>query len=362
MTNRIWPVDAVAGAPAYSGRALRQTQAPFVAGATAARPLGGYSGVRPGTPASTLVVSPTAWTVRPHGGVLDVQTAAEAGPYTYAIDTAVSGTVTAADSSNPRVDIVYVRVTDSAEDGAAPGVAGNVTVGYLAGNPAPVPTAPAPPARSIVLGRVNVPKAGSGNPTASWVAPYSTSTGGTLYVNTATELTPALALVFPPKARAVALDAELAYEVRTVNGVRTWVIAGAEERFAHFLIRADGVPDGGPIQTGSIYAPPSNNESVNAEFAAFTGSDGRVSLTGTEFTVVYNLVMPRRTTSRGFLQVVNVATGEVLGRGAFTGEDYGTMTTTFRMPSGSGVIRFSFVKFTGDLSNVTGSIRIRRHA
>jgi hypothetical protein len=182
MANRLWPADAISGAPAYSGRALRQTQSPFTAGATPARPLGARSGVRPGTSTATVTATATAWTCGPHAGLLDVETAAEAGPYTYAVDTSVTGAITASNASNPRVDLIYVQVTDAAEDGAAPGQPAVVTVGYLAGTASASPVAPALPARSIGLARINVPKTGGGNPTVQWIAPYAVGAGGLLPV------------------------------------------------------------------------------------------------------------------------------------------------------------------------------------
>ena len=177
MTNRIWPADAINGAPAYSGRALRQTQAPFLTGATSTRPLGARSGVRPGTSTATVTATATAWTCRAHAGVLDVMTAAESGPYTYAVDAAVSGTVDPSNASNPRTDIVYVQLSDAAEEGT-PGQPPAVTVGYKAGVAGPTAVVPSPPVRSIVLAQINVPKTGGGNPTVTWVAPYASSAGG----------------------------------------------------------------------------------------------------------------------------------------------------------------------------------------
>lgn len=187
MVNRSWPLDAVSGAPVYSGRALRQTQvAPFVVGATSGRPLGGRSGIRPGTSTSLVTATSTVWTVGAHAGVLDVQGAAEAGPYGYAVDASVSGSVTAANASNPRVDIVYVQLADPAEgDGTTtPGI----TVGYLAGTAAATPVAPATPARSLVLSQINVPKSGGGSPSVTFVAAYTVAAGGTLPVDTLTNL------------------------------------------------------------------------------------------------------------------------------------------------------------------------------
>lgn len=177
MVNRSWPLDAVSGAPVYSGRALRQSlMAPVLGGATAGRPLGGRSGVRPGTSVATVSATSTAWSCGAHAGVLDVQSAGESGPYGYAVDATVSGSVTAANASNPRVDIVYVQLSDPAEgDGTTtPGV----TVGYLAGTAAATPVAPTKPARSLVLAQINVPKSGGGNPTVTWVASYSAASGG----------------------------------------------------------------------------------------------------------------------------------------------------------------------------------------
>jgi len=223
LTNRLWPADAVGGSPAYSGRALRQTQSPFVAGATAARPLGARSGVRPGTSTGTVNATSTTWYCNPHAGVLDVQTAAEAGPYTYAVDSTVSGAIVASNASNPRTDIVFAQVTDAAEDGAAPGQAPVVTIGYLAGTASASAPAPAAPARSIVLARINVPKTGGGNPTVTWVAPYAVGAGGILPVKTATELTTALAATLGVSARATAIDDGALYEVRLVDSAPAWV-------------------------------------------------------------------------------------------------------------------------------------------
>lgn len=168
MTITVWPVDAVAGAPAYSGRMLRQTLSVFLPMGDPSRPLGARSGVRAGTPASTGSATSTTWSCGSHAGVLDVEAAANAGPYAYAVDAAVSGALNAADASNARTDLVYAQLTDPAEDG---GATPQVQILYLAGTPAGTPVAPATPARSMSLFWVNVPKVGGGNPTVTWVAP-----------------------------------------------------------------------------------------------------------------------------------------------------------------------------------------------
>lgn len=171
MVARLYPADSVGGAPAYSGRALRQTQAPFLAGATAARPLGAMSGVRPGTPSSTVTATSTTWTVTPFAGIIDAEAAAIAGPYAFAFDANVTGAVTAAGGS-ARVDSLSVRVNDGAEgDGTV--IAPFADIVYtLSGS--------ALPARSFVLANINVPATGGGAPSVTWVAPYAVAAGGVL--------------------------------------------------------------------------------------------------------------------------------------------------------------------------------------
>jgi hypothetical protein len=94
----------------------------------------------------------------------------------------VSGALNAADASNPRTDIVYVQVSDPSEgDGTS---VPKVARGYLAGTPSATPATPATPARSFVIAQINVPKAGGGNPTVTWVAPYAGAAGAPLYVPT----------------------------------------------------------------------------------------------------------------------------------------------------------------------------------
>lgn len=170
MTISVWPVNAVSGAPLYAGRMLRQTQmAPLAVLGNTARPLGGLSGVRSGTPTTTVTATSTTWTCKPHAGILDAESAAEAGPYGYAVDANVTGVVTAANASNPRVDLIYARLSDPAEsDGSS---VPQVEILYLAGTAASNPSAPATPARGSALAWINVPVSGGGSPTVTWVAP-----------------------------------------------------------------------------------------------------------------------------------------------------------------------------------------------
>jgi hypothetical protein len=181
MTARVWPADAVGGAPLYSGRALRQLLGSLITGGTAARPLGGRTGVTPGTPSNTVTATTSTWSVKTHSGCMDVEASVIAGTYIYAFDTAVSGSMNAADATNPRIDLISVQLSDPAEsDGSStPGV----SVVYTAGTAAASPAVPAAPARSLVLARLTVPAAGGGSPAVSWVAPYTVASGGVIPVS-----------------------------------------------------------------------------------------------------------------------------------------------------------------------------------
>jgi hypothetical protein len=185
MAARVWPVDAVTGAPSYTGRALRQTSvSPFVAMGSTSRPLGGVSGVRPGTPASIVSATSTTWTVTPFPGVIDGEAAAIAGTYAYSFDTNQTGSVTAA-AGSARIDRLDVQVSDPAEsDGTStPGIA----IVYTAGTPGSG-VAPAAPSRTHPLAQINVPASGGGSPTVTWTASYFAAPGGFVEFTTLTAL------------------------------------------------------------------------------------------------------------------------------------------------------------------------------
>jgi hypothetical protein len=257
MGITVWPVDAVGGAPEYSGRDLRQALSPALAGATAARPLGALSGVRPGTPADTVEVSGSTWTCHPHAGVIDGQSAAEAGPYWYAVDADVTGPVDAANATNPRQDLIYARISDPAEsDGSTDP---EVEILYLAGTAASSPTPPATPARSIPLAVLNVPKAGGGATTVTWVAPYMAAPGGFVYVRNATERA-ALAAAWAPTAENPLVvwrgDADPGREHEYTTNGTDWL--------------AIGVVRGETLETKTYSIGSTTNIAVTTELAAAT--------------------------------------------------------------------------------------------
>ncbi|TFD09828.1 hypothetical protein E3T26_14465 [Cryobacterium sp. TMT1-21] len=181
MVDTLHPVDSIANVPLFNGRQLRQLNAVAFGGATAARPLGGRSGVRPGTSVNTVTATATTWTCGPFAGAADVEAAAEAGLVSFALDAAASGAIAAANASYPRSDLVYVQIDIPVEDGSAVPV---VTRKYVAG-----PTVsstpsdpPLPVSRAYAIARINVPIAGGGSPTVTWIAPYAVAAGGVLPV------------------------------------------------------------------------------------------------------------------------------------------------------------------------------------
>ena len=175
MTVVGFPLNAVTGAPAYTGEDMRLALSALEFGANAARPLGVRSGVRIGTPTTTASASGFTWTVANHSGIVDVQTSATAGGYLYAITAPETGAITAANATHPRRDILTIRVDDPQED--ATGIP-LIAVGYTAGTAAATPTVPATPARSMVLARIDTPASGGGDPTVTWLAPVAVAAGG----------------------------------------------------------------------------------------------------------------------------------------------------------------------------------------
>lgn len=177
MTITVWPVDAVSGAPSYTGRMLRQTANALWA-PNGARPLGARYGVVAGTSTGIVTATSTTWSCGVHRGVLDLEANAVEGAYAYSVDAAVSGALAAADSTYSRIDIVYVQLSDpAAGDGTT---TPSVQVLYQAGTPAASPVAPTTPARSMVLAQITVPKAGGGAPSVTFVAPFTVALGGIL--------------------------------------------------------------------------------------------------------------------------------------------------------------------------------------
>jgi hypothetical protein len=181
-----WPLDSTDGiTPTYTGRSLRLAQvSPFLAGATADRPFGVHSGVRPGTSPDTVTVSGSTWTVHPCAGVIDPHLSASAGPYSWAVAEPESGTVPAASQVYTRWDQVYLVIDDPAETDSE--VTPTARIEYRVGEPAATPARPTAPERSLLLARIIVPPAGAA-PSVVWEALYLAAASAPIRVRSTTE-------------------------------------------------------------------------------------------------------------------------------------------------------------------------------
>jgi hypothetical protein len=176
-------INASGGAPAYSAAELRRLLA--LATAYNGRNLGGTPGVRPG--GNQLNVSLAGSTITVETGLALVEDSgftSTRGPYWVAVETAATLDLDAADATNPRKDIVYLRVYDDDEDSSGDRQA---IPEYLAGTAAPSPAEPSLPDGSIKLATIDVPASGGGSPVVTMNFAYTVANGGILPVRTTTE-------------------------------------------------------------------------------------------------------------------------------------------------------------------------------
>jgi hypothetical protein len=186
MTITVGPVNAVTGAPSYTGKTFRQILGAALFGSTSSRPLGARSGVRIGTPTTTVSVSGSTVTIAPHQGIIDLQASAAAGPYLYANDANTTLTLNAPHATLTRIDLITARIDDPAEsDGSSvPAVVFVYTAGTASGSP----VAPSPAtSRELTLATVTVPASGGGSAVVTWAAPYAATSGGFIPVRNTTE-------------------------------------------------------------------------------------------------------------------------------------------------------------------------------
>ena len=159
-------------------------------GGGSGRQLGGRSGFRVGTPGNVLSATSTTWTLGPCAAIIDPGAATHQGMYGWSNDSNVTGTVTAADATYARKDIVYIQINDSTSgDGS-----GEVTYApkYMAGSASSAPVSPwddpvKKPPRSFLVGTITVPPAGGGSPSVQRNQAVYVSAGASLPVFTGGE-------------------------------------------------------------------------------------------------------------------------------------------------------------------------------
>ncbi|MFG1839115.1 hypothetical protein ACGFH8_11850 [Micromonospora sp. NPDC049175] len=176
-------IDASGGAPSYTAAKMRQGLA--LALMYDGRALGARSGVRAGGTGLTASLASSTITVQPGVGCIDPGLSTPQGPYWVAIPAAETHTLAAADASNPRKDIVILRVYDHTEDSSGLRLA---RTEYIAGVANPSPVRPTLLPGMLRLATIDVPKVGSGSAVVTNDAPYTVAAGGILPVRAAGDI------------------------------------------------------------------------------------------------------------------------------------------------------------------------------
>src|SRR5262245_16109456 len=115
MTAVAWPINATAGAPSYRARQYPNTAAAMKMWGGVL--LGVRQGIRPmgGTAANAGTLSGSTITVNLHAGEVSPTWATVTGTYDVALTVIETFSLTPADATNPRKDIVIGRVYDNDE-------------------------------------------------------------------------------------------------------------------------------------------------------------------------------------------------------------------------------------------------------
>ncbi|MEU1240034.1 hypothetical protein ABZ388_06715 [Micromonospora parva] len=181
MADPLW-INASSGAPAYSANELRQAMA--LALYYDNRLMGARQGVRPGGGQLGVSVAGSTITVQPGVACVDPGLSTPQGPYWVAIPTAETHTLAAADATNPRKDIVILRVYDHDEDSSGLRLA---RTEYLVGTPSPTPAEPGNEG-GMPLATLSVPQVGGGSTVVTPTAPLTVASGGILPVRAASDI------------------------------------------------------------------------------------------------------------------------------------------------------------------------------
>jgi hypothetical protein len=178
VTITCQPINGVSGSPADTAQQSRQAWSAHISGPST-RPLGAYSGRRNAASFLTTISGSTI-TVGPGAAIIDPGFTLHQGPYEYSSDANTTWTLTAANATNPRIDIIYIQVDDTDIDSS--GLRAPKPPQYLAGTAAATPGIPGTPVRSLRLCTINVPASGGGSPTVTMDQVFSVANGGIMPV------------------------------------------------------------------------------------------------------------------------------------------------------------------------------------
>jgi hypothetical protein len=185
MAVRAWPLNPT-GTDGNTREDVRIAQNVWM---TADTPIKSISGIRSGSSTGTEpfdLQGVSAMQAKITPGLAYIQGTATQGGYAVFSDTDVTLTFSDGNATNPRIDLVYLKVFDDFQDASGQTLA---TITKIEGTPAAVPTVPTLPATAIPLWRVRVNagvSAGTGgiNSNPGWTAArtdsrwYTVAAGG----------------------------------------------------------------------------------------------------------------------------------------------------------------------------------------
>ena len=331
-----------------TAQAERQGSAALYGGGSG-RQLGGRSGFRVGTPSDTLTATSTTWTLKPCAAMIDPGASTHQGMYGWASDANITGAVTASDATYARKDIVYIQVNDStAGDGSG---ATNANPAYLAGTPSATPAAPALPARSFLVGTIDVPKTGAGSPTVTLNPARFVAAGAPLPVTLAER------------------DALTKYDGLTVQRMdipgrpfETWNEAGATwgrgVQHVEFTFNAAGVPDGTLWGPGAL-ALDTGAASTDTTLASSPSAD-MIQLNKGTYSVAFLISTNRVSTGISWVQVRKGDDSDVYAHGAGNEVWASTAVPNLRVTADNTQLRMRLKWSSGGAVTITGRVRITK--
>lgn len=169
------------GGPVYTSEAIRSALgAVLVGGTTPGRARTGALGMG----SFQVALSGSTVTAAPGGYAI----ATAAGTYISALtSTFTVGTLTPADATNPRTDLVVLRIDDPSNGGTTDR-AGSIEI--LTGTPAASPVRPSVTGTPVyaLLAQIAVPRSGGGSPVVTDLRTWTAGTGGVVPFRTTTEI------------------------------------------------------------------------------------------------------------------------------------------------------------------------------
>lgn len=334
-------------------KAARQGSAALYGGGSG-RALGGRSGFRVDTASNVLTVTSTTWTLGPCAAFIDPGASTTQGMYGWSTDANVTGSVTAADATYGRMDIVYIQVNDSsAGDGSG---ATTAPVLYLAGAPSATPSPPTLPARSFLVGTITVPKATTGSPTVALNPARFVAAGGVLPVLSAADR----GNISSPY---VGLEIQrLDLTQVSPSGVRERWNGSGWDHIGHseWTFNAATVPSGSVWGTGTLTIDTAN--STDTGFISCPGADQLTIRDAGTYAIDLVGLWGSGTTGRAFTQITDTGGTNVYSRSsAAVGENnLSTSLANFRCAANTTIKLSTYLTLASGTVTWAGRVRITR--